>query len=390
MQDNIDHNFDQDFIDHNWMVMKEQLDRVKPVVAVPTSNWTVRTLSVLLLLSIVTTAFFAYKYKTVIPSAALIKERIIYQDRIVPVNVQNEQLDNKKFPIQNSSLSSSQNVTNSKVNILGGGQNADLGDSRSFIQRNNLSHTENVLENSQPRNASDLEKLENGLSFLDFETDQVLINDNAVSATADPKRKIAYNVGVQTIVSHDRDYTGVGVQSGLEFPIGKKLGIATGIAVNYMTREHYFIPGLKERGNSDIQYPSGLAQIIPNTDLYYNGLKTLKQVYLPVSLNYDLSNSLALNSGVRLRYTYKDDIESDLPAPPNSGRRAPNEDPSSVFSQTNIGVSAGVRFRLNTHFSILVDSEWGVSSLIRNSQLPSVNHSQHDLNMLNLTTSYTF
>ena len=394
MQDNKEHNYEQAFIDHNWAVVREQLDMVKPVAQeTPASNWTVRILSILLLLSLVSATFFAYKYKSIIPNAALTKEKVIYQDRFIPLIMHGLEAAEQTTDLYGDSVDDSNNSIIS-VNENDPQQSTEIMTSllNNFSERPHESTaiTSEDESGNEDRSTAAFDKIDNELLLLETETGEVIIGDDFMPHIKEARRKINYNVGTQIIATHDGDYTGVGFKSDVDFPIGKRIGITTGIAFNYLTREHYFIPGANRTGNTQTHFPKGIAQVTPSSDVYYNGLKTLKQVYLPVSLNYDLSNSFAVNSGVRLRYTYEDDVNSQLPTPQGTSRRTPPEDPSSVFAQTNLGISAGVKYRFNPRFSILLDSEWGVSSLVRNSQLPSLTQKQHDLNLLNLTTSFNF
>ena len=217
-----------------------------------------------------------------------------------------------------------------------------------------------------------------------------IVNNESTNDDFIEDRNLDFHIAMQAIVTTDKDFTGVGFATGVDIPVGKRFGISTGLGVNVISREHYFVSPI-DRGSSASKLPNaGLASPIPaGTDTYYNGLNSIKQVYLPVSLNYNLTNKIVLNSGVRVRYTYSEDLDENLPGPLT--RRVPITlaESESIFADTNLGISAGVTLRLNPHFSILLDGEWGVNRLISDPLIPNFGE-QPSLNLLNLTTSYKF
>ena len=56
------------------------------------------------------------------------------------------------------------------------------------------------------------------------------------------KRKVKFNLGASAFVANGFDYSGYGLSSGVAFPIGKKIGINTGLGVNFVSRDYLILP----------------------------------------------------------------------------------------------------------------------------------------------------
>ncbi len=382
MQDNPHKIYSKAFVDKNWSDMKDRLDANLPTPAtqgeVHSRSTLLLVLSFLLFLSLLSTAFYAYKYKSFIPSAELIKENVIYKTIYI-----NED-DNVEAELDQSSevkaiSSSILRESNTKAQTIL--SSTELTKKPSYTDPNES------MEAAIDKKAylEQLDQLDSKTSLLSQAQTKEFsyAKEQAQSEAEDQKRAIQYNVGVQTLITTDLDYTGVGLNSGLVIPLGKKIGINTGLAVNQLTRENYFVEPFQR--NLD-QAPNPQSS---DVETYYNGLKSMKQVYVPVGMMYAFSDNLALNSGVKFRYTFDKDIDELLPAPPR-GRRAPLPTTESMFNNTKVGLTAGFLYRFNSHFSILVDSEWGLSPFINAQQFGNPNNARYDLNMVNLTTNYTF
>jgi len=205
-----------------------------------------------------------------------------------------------------------------------------------------------------------------------------LANTNTVKDEAlKAKRSIQYQVGIQTLASTDLDFTGLGVESGMTIPLSGRLGLNTGFALNYLTRDSYFSPPFSRETGTNTGEPRSLV--------------SLKQLYIPIGLNYSFSKYFALNSGVRVKYTYDEDLENNIWSRPTGlVLSTPYVDSDNFIDNTSIGLTAGVMLRLNNHFSILVDSEWRLSSLFGGTSLINAYRPSYNRNTVNLTTNYTF
>lgn len=376
MQGKDNYNFEKAFIDQSWAQLRAQLDEKMPISAsVHKHRKYILLLSSLLVLSIAATAYFAYQYTSLIPTAELTKEHIIYRTKYLPEH-QSRKLDSPNQALTRSRQATIlPRLTESEARVI------DTQAHRDTFVRDDL------ITGAVTDHISILPSLDQSIGY------QAKLIENNSSLGLDPiepkqqiNRDIKFNLGIAATSSTDMDFTGYGVSSGIEIPVGKRFGINTGLALSFLSREHYFIPGLDRKQQSLLPVVTG---IVLTEDILYSGLKNMKQFFLPVSLNYALTDELQLNSGVKLRYTYSEDVSSALPLP-NTGRNRPIENRESIFNNTNVGLSAGFRYQLNKHFSILLDSEWAISSLISNSKFNNTVESNHDLNLVNLSTNYTF
>jgi len=383
MQDKLHQEITKDFVDRHWADMAAKLDKNLPVASPPPAvyNKTLITLlTAALLLSIATTAYFAYQYNSFIPSAQLTKEKTIYKTVYVDRPIVSESNVVSKYinPAATSSRTYSSDLPVSTVVIP-----------HMVSQTTTFSKETPPSQLGTPGTISmtTLDQLDISLATTptaEFGMTQEL---NLIEV-ARAKRAKNYSLGVQAISTTDFEYTGLGLESSVTIPIGKRLGFSTGIALNYLSREHYFIDMIS-RGGQEEPVTNIKLSLLNEPETFYKGLKSLKQVYLPLGMSYAMNNNWTINSGVRLRYTYVENVDSNL-APPKNLRRRPIEDTESVFNNTNIGFTAGLRYKLNPRFSLLLDSEWGLSNFMTKPELSSTSTDQYDLNLINLTTSYTF
>ncbi len=391
MQDKEHIEYNKKFVDQHWALLSERLDQAKPVVAPAAAhNKLVVLLSGLLVIVTGFATFFAYLYTSHIPSASITKEKIIYKDRISHLPIQESNQD-KDLTISSRTEGSSYAASATAQTSFPLTHVFDE-DELHFDKQNQFGPSSESL--IQPDNTKHLDYIESLVSErvnMDNTPREIFVVTENSDQEFSEKRNLDFHIGMQAVISSDKDFTGVGFNTGIDIPVGKRFGITTGLGINVISRDHYFIPPI-QRGSSEGNLPPNIALASPiplGTDTYYNGLNKIKQVYLPVSVNYNLSNRVALNSGVRVRYTYSENLDQNLPEPVS--RRVPitPEVSETIFSDTNLGVSAGVSVRLNPHFSILLDSEWGVSQLISDPFIPNFG-TQPSLNLLNLTTSYKF
>ncbi len=388
MQDKEHLTYNEDYVSKNWSQVAKRLDEVVPVAQPQRNNnkFLLLFLSALLVLSTGVASYFAFMYASHIPPAALIKEKIIYKDRVSLAPVQKRNQLNKDVSTA-SALASAQLINSSNTGTY------YFDEVELYSDLNRLTENE-VNESDTQNNTKPLDYIgrisTQKVNMNNTSRTVHIINNESNDDTHIEDRNLDFNIALQAIVTTDKDFTGVGFATGVDIPVGKRFGISTGLGVNVLSREHYFVSTI-DRGNSASKLPNaGLASPIPvGTDTYYNGLNSIKQVYLPVSLNYNLTNKIVLNSGVRVRYTYSEDLDENLPGPVT--RRVPITlaESESIFADTNLGISAGVTLRLNPHFSILLDGEWGVNRLISDPIIPNFGE-QPSLNLLNLTTSYKF
>ncbi len=380
MQDSSKQIYTEEFVDSKWKDMSAILDAAMPVTERKSNNKLIWLLSSLLLISISVASYYAYQYEHLIPSVELVKEHTIYKNIYL-----NQELPHPS-PVSkatNSPNSSSKNITTSTYTAKDITKTIDYPTANSSLpQTRAVKVVTTTNDTNSKKKLEDLTQLSATKSLVETTEATVAIENNKeLNTKTDNNLKL--NAIVSAIATTDLDYTGYGIGSSIEIPLSNKLGINTGLAFNMLTSDNYFVNGFKrvEESMNTPQRPPN-----PNKPIEYTEeLKSFKQISLPVGLNYNLSNVISLNSGVRLRYTYGAELE-DIPVPT---RRMPVE-PQSFFNKTNVGLSAGLKYSLNNHFSILLDSEWGLGSLGNRPDYDNPSRPNHDVNLFNLTTSLTF
>jgi len=370
MRDNRPDIIDNNFIDSQWSKMEGLLDQKLPIPEAKSTRtpFTLCVLSSLLLVSICSTVFFAYKYKTVIPTASLVKEHTVYKTIYLPevkesITPEINSVTTRETSTTRVKEQQSKNIFKKVKKIFKSSIAIDKASVKQKVQT-----VDKIAE---------LEQIENNTFNISSKDEQLELFPNADLQIEKEKRSISYNVGFETLVSTDFDFTGLGLQSGLVIPIGTKFGFNTGLAVNYITRDEYFaLPFIR----TDEDPSSG-----------NQALRNFKQVYIPLGLHYAFTKKFALNSGVKVRYTYKEEVQNQLGFGPRGiSLKAPFKQEESILDNTNVGITAGFLYQVNNKFSLLLNSEWRLKSIIGTTDLRNFNRAEFDRNMVNLTTSYTF
>ena len=116
MQDKEHLTYNEDYISENWSQVAKRLDEVVPVAQPQRNNnkFLLLFLSGLLVLSTGVASYFAFMYASHIPPAALIKEKIIYKDRVSLAPVQKRNQLNKDVSTA-SALASAQLINSSNT-----------------------------------------------------------------------------------------------------------------------------------------------------------------------------------------------------------------------------------------------------------------------------------
>lgn len=379
MQDKSEHIFEKQFVDNSWDKMSGLLNDALPVSE---SKQKHRGLIIILALLLLTTTFtaiyYAYKFNSIIPNASLTKEKVIYKNIYL----------NQEAGLQKKDNSKKISITSSKRAINNSATKSDL---KNYINQVDSEKTTSAFLVEKELQAA---KTEGVNSIATLATPSLILNNRGsienlaiepLETVKKTKEKIRYSIGLMSVVSKDFDFTGYGFSSGVEFPIGKRLGIMTGLAINLISRDHYFLPHFPRANVPKPINPADEAAV------YYSGLRSLKQVYLPLGVNYKLTKSLAVNSGVKLRYTYNETIENGTPFPPSTRAvPVPFNNYDNAFNNANLGLTAGIMYNVNNNFSILVDSEWGLGSIINRTQIANPSDQIYNLNLVNLTTNFRF
>ncbi len=387
------------FVHNSWKDMSGLLDKDLPV---PPSqrNILATVLATLLLISVLAIGFLSYHLNDQIPTAELTKEKIIYKHIYLhhdlgaqPYYSLVQNTVNKVYSDENlQSFIADQSDNLYSRNILLSNSAFKPNSNEEGVQK--LIDSKNIFENGNRIHfLSDNNRIEN-LESLSSEIDlnNRLIPQPTISKphSVTSKRKAKYNLSLLTFATNNLDFTGYGLGSGIEIPLGKRLGITTGLAVNFVSRDHIIFPFFEKDNESEI-FKSVADIDLKNQETFYSGLRSFKQIYLPLGISYQVNNFLALNSGVKFRYTYSENIDKTLLNKANRKLPSYASAENVFFNNTNIGLSAGISYKLSNNLSFNLDSEWGLSSLINRNNLnyPS-DKRKYDLNLINLSTNFTF
>ncbi len=378
MQDSTD-NINKEFTDQSWLKMQDLLDEHLPVEK-PERDWKVPFLLSLTGALLVASLFLGYLYKTNPLIKEVIVEKIIVEKEYITINSPTPTPSTTIVPAHSHRPTDLQSTSDwSKTN----NSNQEYNIPSTAVEYKEHSITENLSQEKEPittlQQLSTISKLNPSLPIgpidagLGFEKIEQEREDNK------PKRKLLkFDLGLLVSMSTDLQFSGIGIESGVKFPISEKFALNTGLGINAFSGERRILGGQSQ--------PTSL------TDVYSQGLNNFKQIYVPLSLDYSVTSAVVVNSGLRLRYTYSEELDSELNKfiQPTPGRRSPINNNDSVFNNTNLGFSAGVKYSFNQHWSILLDSEWGMSNLIDRTQFFGTSELKYELNVISLRTNFTF
>ena len=331
--------------------------------------------------------FFAYKYQTALNNPEVIlQEKIVIQEKTVY----------RDSPTESSSQPG---IIDTRINSTAAPSTSTI-DRTGVIPKRYAAHPLDIMtadsdESSsqdlvvaEDRQVTELKAIKSTNQGIAYEADVAGLFFEQVEEEEEEvvrkqwRKRLKFSLGVLANVTRDLEYTGLGLTSGLDLILSKRLSVNTGVGISYFSREGYFFPHVGQ-----LRVPSETTSL---ADVYYQGLRSFKQVYVPFHIDYALTKSLAITSGVRLRYTYDEDINRALPIPNATPTRGPVVGHEEIYNNTNLGFSAGVRYSFSPHFSILLDSEWGISNLLSKAQFTKPSEISQELNLINFRTNYTF
>ncbi|MBT8234002.1 MAG: outer membrane beta-barrel protein [Saprospiraceae bacterium] len=375
------HIFNKTFINNSWKSMKGRLDAEIPVAA-SKINKTILSLSALLFIFALSTGYLLFNKFNSTPIAQLTKETISYQKVYVEVPTIVE-----KEVIKYITPSAQQNIFYNTA-----------GNQKKFfakpLEENDLNSNVTQLNSKsiQPQNLNDLSSI-NNINQNEVETEENYLHIPFKVNNIEPlinkttsARKLSYNIGLLSFVSHNLDYTGYGFTTGIKIPLSRKIGMSTGLAINFASRDFFIYPFI---GKNQPNQLKGLSNL-EDEATYYDGLKSFNQIYVPLDIHYNVSNLFSVSTGMKLRYTYNEDVDRLLKSRASKKISKTQTVENAFFNQTNIGFSAGITYKYNHRINFILDTEWGLSSIINKNQFYNPSTTKYDLNLINLTTNLTF
>jgi len=401
MLDNNNQNIDKAFIKSSWKNMSEMLDQEMPVEK-KEKNYTVLLLSGLLILSTLAIAYLTHLNLQKPKFVELTKEKITYKNIYVPVEIETIKEDKDQTYLNTPSVDRSFNqifIDESTFNTGPDnfGSPSNLRPSL-YISKVN---TSDILAQAYEfiPSAHYLSGLDLGLKGLNNEApaiDASLAEFPLVSKRS--KRKIRYTLGASATASQNLDFTGYAYSAGVQFPLGRKTAMSIGLAHTELSRDVYFLPFLDKNDKaSQLNFVRPvLRDEVAQSDLY-TALSQMKQVFVPIKLDYVLNKKWSVFSGMNFRYTYNRQLRNPFNALLNRTQRSQKKgelekrsSTPSYYNDENFGLVAGVNYNFNKFLSVRLDSEWGVNSILQESAFDIKDGNNYRFNFVNLSTQISF
>lgn len=380
MQDNnFQNEYDSTFVQKSWSDLRDKLDNEMPVV-VPRSRKIAYILGVSQLISIAIIGFLLYQAQQKIPFTTLTKTTEVNKNILTvasPTTITNTKTVTQYIPGPTEYIYV--NATDYKAALVDKGtlppsiKMDDLNRIESYQRRNNYVFSK---RNLSTRTDVNLEMTHEDGSAEENHMRNFLRNG------------VDFRIGLLTTVSKDLDYSGYGVITSLQVAINNKFSIGTGLGFNHISREFNVIPLLPKSRNS---YNVVVRQVdLDDQTTFYKSLNDFKQILIPISLNYNLSNKFALSSGVKFRHTFNSSVNRNLKSELKQSISTVNNPETLFFNDTNFGLSFGINYSPSQRITLQIDSEIGINSLINSNQFKSIQQSRYDLQLINFTTNYSF
>lgn len=378
MQDNYsEEEFDKAFIQDSWKTLRGELDTQMPLI-VPKSRKIAYLLGLTQLISLGVIGLLLHQSNNQTPYTNLTKTQTVTEKVYIQLPAQKEIKTITKYiqgPTEyiHTNKSGTSNITQSNARY------AETNDK----EIEGLA----TLQNFHLNNYLISHKSLNTLPKVGFP----LLQNHQIDEKEDFKKLIQKNVdfriGILTSVTNDLDFSGYGLSTSFLVSINNKISIGSGFGYNHLSREFVLAPFFpKSKKSYDID--------VSNEDLslestFYNGLQDLKQIFIPLSINYRLSDKFSLSSGLKFRYTFDSTVNKNLKSELLNSLRSVIDPETLFFNKTNFGLSLGLNYVVSEKITFQLDSEFGINSLINSSQFKS-NGTSHDLNLINFTTQFSF
>lgn len=385
MQVNKEEHIDKAFINKSWKKMQIALDNELPYHR-KSQTKLVALLCFLLLITISALVYMSYLYFTQTPYAELTKERII-KEKIYQAD-DHPNHDNNTFV---GRIDSQQGVRQAKITYPPVPQ-SDFNerleeDGQSTPESDKTNPSPHVVQKSFLSQSLSSGAVESKKFQTERETQLPIPLFSLRESLSSEKYKPDFYFATSAFVSN-LDYTGYGISLGIELPINKKISVNTGVGLNFISRSYFILPFLERNsasGLKDINYGD-----LNEANTFYKGLKGFKQVFIPIGMEYHITNKLDLVVGARFRYTYSETIDRTLRSKAQSKISRDKTVENTFFNNSNIGIYTAVQYNINDHFSVSMDTEWGLHSLINNTHISDPSFRRYDLNLFNLSTIFKF
>jgi len=375
-----DHIFEKAFVHNSWKDLQQKLDAELPTQKDSKKPWVLGLCALQFIALTVVTGLWLNS-KQDISYAQATKEKVIVETIVVKEEVPAKQVfinNNHTKPLDYKRTSFADNTDYPSItyifSALPSVTETSLKDDKQNLNIINKLPSINSLY-SQPKLEMDFAKEEN--ETQNFSAKQLF------------KNSLTFGIGFTSLATYDLDFTGYGFVSSLQYSFNNKFGLSTGLGFNRISREFMFVPMLV---NNTSHYNVSPKEIkLDRAKTFYRSLSDMKQIYVPFIANYNVTDNLALLTGVKLRYTFDSNIDNTLTSALVQKTSASVVDPQDIYyNRANVGLAVGFSFSPNKHFSLDVDTEFGLGSLLNNSQFEGLNVPTYNLNLLNVTTSYKF
>jgi len=252
---------------------------------------------------------------------------------------------------------------------------------KSLFKSNSFSNSENIQTNAQAP-ISELTLLNQNLLGL------ILVNRTLplaiIQTQAKPNflnqidfNKIKFNVGIMANLVNGLDFSGIGIESGIQFPIFKKFSVSTGVGITEISRNGGVIAKVKKGNNESL----------------YEDIIDFKQIIVPFHLNYNITKALSITSGVTYRKIYDISLYDNLTKSSSliiNQYPLPSEE-RDYYADDNFGISGGISLALTNHLNFKLNYEVGIESIFKKSELGGPESNElYNFKFINFSTNYSF
>lgn len=355
---------DKAFANQSWKNMVKLLDEDLPVKK-QENNKLIYALTGLLFLSTLAITYLVHLQLNEVPFAKVTKEEFKYIYVTQPQLTTERVVENKvyiKEPFLNNTIET--NILNRS--LIENGPSTFF--SKPLYIKKQISEISHAEENKKEQ-LSELNKIEaihsrlfSNNRILPFSIIQTNRKQNFLSQF--DLSKVRFSLGLVASLVDQLHFSGIGIQTGIQFPISKKFSLFTGVGITELSKNG----GTKTRSRTLTK------------ESLYQDIVDFKQISVPLHINYNVTKGLYVFAGATYRKSF--DISSLNLTKSFSG--------DAIYTKDNFGVAAGLSWALNNNLSFKLDYERGVNSIFNLPANADIDSEKFNFNFVNFSTSFNF
>ena len=387
MQDNLDHyHIDNNFVKKSWKSMAMQLDAEMPSQQQPSSSrkW-IMILSGLLLLSLTGIGVLLHLYTQKPSVATITKEIVRFKNIYLPSTASAS--SNKTLSASAGLSTTSKSSTISAMDIKESLADQNIANQKDLISALDINPKKTQIQSATTHSEEEITSVDHLSHDIQYDPQPIYnTSDFAAGILKNRRKKSNIYFGLTGMVSN-LSYSGYGINLNTAFKIAPRWSIHTGVGLNFISRNYFIFPFFEKDSGSNLKSAD---PDLNDANTYYAGLKGFKQVVFPLGIQYDISQKVSLGTGVRLRYTYNETIDKSLKSKVEQNISKDQSVASAFFNNSNIGLYTGFSYEFSPSFSLSLDAEWGLHSLLRNDYLNDPSYRKYDLNLISMSGYFRF